>query len=180
VGKNAEAVKVRAARAGDGPAIQAFISGLSLRSRYYRFFFPLNSLSDDMLARFTHAYPDTEVTLLACVDEGGGQRVIGMANYAVETGTGQAEYAIVVADDWQRQGIGSRLLKQLTCIASSAGLEGLYGDILSENAAMLGMLRKFGFAAERHPDGGYLRRSSKSLEIYPWRCKEWATIQAAE
>ncbi|MES2070203.1 MAG: GNAT family N-acetyltransferase [Pseudomonadota bacterium] len=170
------AVSIRAARQDDGPSIQALVSRLSLKSRYYRFFFPLHSLSDDMLARFTHAYPESDVSLLACVEQDGKELVVGMANYVVEAKSGQAEYAVVVADDWQHQGIATRLIKNLICIASTAGLEKLYGDVLAENTPMLRLLSRLGFSSGPHADGGYLRTTWKSLEIYPWKCADWLQL----
>ncbi|GGC79322.1 GNAT family N-acetyltransferase [Undibacterium terreum] len=173
------AVSIRAARQNDGPAIQALVSGLSLKSRYYRFFFPIHTLSDEMLARFTHAYPESEVTLLAYAEQDGREVVVGMANYVVEAKSGKAEYAIVVADAWQKQGIASRLIKNLICIASTAGLEAMYGDVLAENTGMLRLLNKLGFSNDAHSDGAYLRSTSKSLEIYPWKCAEWLKLAPA-
>ncbi|MES2105818.1 MAG: GNAT family N-acetyltransferase [Pseudomonadota bacterium] len=173
------AVSVRAARQGDGAAIQALLGRLSVKSRYYRFFFPMQSLSDEMLARFTHAYPESEVTLLALTELDGKEIVIGMANYVVEAKAGKAEYAVVVADEWQKQGIATRLIKNLTCIASTAGLETLYGDVLAENTGMLRLLHKLGFSSGAHSDGAYLRTTWKSLEIYPWKCADWLQLTPA-
>ncbi|HTD02573.1 GNAT family N-acetyltransferase [Undibacterium sp.] len=170
------AVSIRAARQDDGPAIQALVGRLSLKSRYYRFFFPIHSLSDEMLVRFTHAYPESEVTLLAQMEQDGMEVVVGMANYVVEAQSGKAEYAVVVADEWQQQGIATRLLKNLTCIASTAGLEAIYGDVLAENTGMLRLLSKMGFSVGVHSDGGYLRSTWKSLEIYPWKCADWLKL----
>jgi acetyltransferase len=166
-------IRIRGARAGDGAEIQALIASLSERSRYYRFFFPLPSLSEELLARFTHASPESEVSLLACMLQDGREHVVGMANYVVEAAKGEAEYAVVVADHWQRRGIATRLVKQLMCIAGTAGLDALYGDVLAENAGMLALLGKLGFTTGPHPDGAYLRKTWKSLEIYPWKCAEW-------
>ncbi|MFZ6649035.1 GNAT family N-acetyltransferase [Undibacterium sp. TJN25] len=179
IGQGKPAIYLRAARLDDGPAIQALVSSLSLKSRYYRFFFPIQALSDEMTARFTHAYPESEVTLLAFVETGGEEILVGMANYVVEMQSGQAEYAVVVADAWQQQGIASRLIKNLICIASTAGIEKIYGDVLAENTGMQRLLNKLGFNIGMHGDGGYLRTTWKSLEIYPWKCADWLKLAPA-
>ncbi|WP_394778608.1 GNAT family N-acetyltransferase [Undibacterium sp.] len=179
VEQQSAAVHLRAAREEDGPLIQALVRRLSLKSRYYRFFFPIHTLSDEMMARFTHAWPESEVTLLALAEVDGEEVVVGMANYVVEMQSGKAEYAIVVADAWQKQGIASRLIKNLICIASTAGIEKIYGDVLAENAGMLRLLRKLGFTVDTHSDGGYLRSTWKSLEIYPWKCADWLKLAPA-
>lgn len=169
-GRTKAAIFIRAARREDGPAIQALVSRLSLKSRYYRFFFPMHSLSAELLARFTHADPESEVTLLAYAEQDGKDIVVGMANYVVEAREGKAEYAVVVADEWQQQGIATRLLKNLSCIAGTAGLKKIYGDVLAENTGMLHLLYKLGFSSGPHSDGAYLRATWKTLESYPWKC----------
>lgn len=154
---------IRTARPGDEGAIAALVAGLSTRSRHYRFFIPLRELPPKMLARFTHADPATELTLFATVMVDGVEELVGMANYVVEREFNRAEYAVVVDDARQGQGIAHRLLAALEVAARGAGLDCLFGEVLTENTAMLAFAEKEGFTFGQHPDDPALVLSWKSL-----------------
>ena len=83
--------------------------------------------------------------------DGGAARVVGEARYVVDEGGRGAEFAVVVADDWRRLKLATRLLRKLCEHACEAGLEALYGDVLASNEAMLAMLRRLGFRRRMHP-----------------------------
>ena len=53
--------------------------------------------------------------------------------------------AIVVSDDWQGNGIGTKLLSDLTAIARAEGLDRVVGRMLPENYLMQRICRKLGF-----------------------------------
>jgi len=157
------AIRIRIARAADAPLMQALVRGLSLRSRYQRFFYPAHELTADMLDRFTRADPLTALSLLATIRCSGIETAVGMAQYVVTAFPDSCEYAVVVTDDWQRAGIARRLLQNLDCVARAAGIFRMEGDVLSENEAMRGLLLSLGFEIGPHPDGAYLRKSWKRL-----------------
>jgi acetyltransferase len=77
-----------------------------------------------------------------------------MGHCALEEG-GNAEVAVVVADAWQRRGIGTRLLRALAHHAS--GYEALRGLILAENRAMLALARRLGFRVLGYPEPGLVQ-----------------------
>jgi GNAT superfamily N-acetyltransferase len=52
--------------------------------------------------------------------------------------TVRAEIALDVADDWQRLGLGTRLLHRLMSIARRQCVQDLFGDVLRDNAALRG------------------------------------------
>jgi GNAT superfamily N-acetyltransferase len=57
----------------------------------------------------------------------------------------EAELAIVVSDEWQGKGLGTRLLGNLLEISRAEGLERVLAYILPENYVMLRVCRKLGF-----------------------------------
>jgi len=61
------------------------------------------------------------------------------------------EFALVVADAWQRKGIGSRMLSVLMDAARARGIRVMEGQVLAENTAMLSLVRRFGFRVRRSP-----------------------------
>ena len=95
----------------------AFLGDLSEQSLYYRFHgFP--SLDEKLVDRFVD--PDWhEQGHLIGEMEG---RVIALASYVRLRDPLAAEVAFVVADAFQRRGIGTRLLEQLSERAAAVGI----------------------------------------------------------
>lgn len=164
------AVTLRAAGADDGALMQELVRGLSMASRYQRFFYPVHELTPDMLARFTHNAPTEAMTLLAVVQQNGREMVIAMAQYVADRYPESCEFAVVVADEWQHAGLGKRLIQTLVCMARAAGIARIEGDVLAENEAMKRLLLGLGFRVTQHADGAYLRKAWKELDVPTWKC----------
>jgi len=63
--------------------------------------------------------------------------------------TSRARFAIIVNDDWQHRGIGTRLLTQLVSVARAEGLQLLRAAFLPENGEMRALCEKQGFTVAR-------------------------------
>ncbi|MEC4718456.1 GNAT family N-acetyltransferase [Noviherbaspirillum sp. CPCC 100848] len=168
--RDGTAVTLRAVRLDDGERIQDLVRGLSLDSRYQRFFHPLHELSPDMLARFLQDDPTGAITLLATVQQGGEETAIAMAQYVCDPYPVRGEFAVVVADAWQRGGLATRLIQTLICVARAAGIAILQGDVLADNEAMVRLMVNMGFVLDDSEDGAYLLKASKVLEAPDWKC----------
>lgn len=175
--RNGKPVTLRIVRDGDGPAIQAFVGGLSVKSRYLRFFYPLHELTPDLLERFLQADPARELTLLATAEQDGQDVTIGMAQYFVNA-EGRAEFAIAVADAWQSNGIGKAMLYALSWLGRAAGIAWFEGDVLMENTTMRGLLAGAGFMFRSHPEGGNMVRASKRMTRPQGKCSKLAVFLA--
>ena len=90
--------------------------------------------------------------LIATIPCAEGERQIAVARYS-PTGTQRvAEFAVVVADEWQRCGIASQLLRYIVAAATVAGMNQLVGLVLRENTPMLKLAEKLGFVQVRDAD----------------------------
>jgi L-amino acid N-acyltransferase YncA len=58
----------------------------------------------------------------------------------------EAEFAIVLSDDWQGHGLGGVLLSSLIAKARQRGVRRLIGTTMSDNDGMLALARKLGFS----------------------------------
>ncbi|HKI73662.1 MAG TPA: GNAT family N-acetyltransferase [Pseudomonadales bacterium] len=146
-------VQIRTMHPQDREIEVQFVRNLSPQSRYYRFHAAIKELTPSMLEHFTNVnYPD-EMALIATVTEDGVEREIGVARYVRLDSPVTAEFAIVVADEFQGKGVGTRLLLDLRSCAIAAGITDLKATVLSENRRMYEFCRKLGFEVEpRHND----------------------------
>lgn len=156
-------VKFRVMRPEDAEIEQAFVRGLSKMSNRLRFFSAIKELSPEVLERFTNPrYPDS-YALIATVRDGDKERQIGVARYLPTKSNGVAEFAIVVADEWQGRGIATYLLGALTAAAAVAGIKCLEGLVLNENESMLRLARALGFSVTRCKEDATVFRVAKLL-----------------
>lgn len=151
-----ESLRVRPIRAADAPAAQAFVRALSLESRRARFHIGIHELGPALLRALTDVDPRVHVALVA---ETPGGEIVADARYIVGPRDCSAEFALAVADERQRQGLGSALLRQLIARARAQGLVQLWGDVLMTNAAMIGFVRRAGGRFEASPEGPLVTRA---------------------
>lgn len=160
---NGCSVSVRPVRPEDAPLEQAFVAAMSDESRFSRFMDNIRELPPSLLARFTQIDYDREMALLAVIHEEGKERLVGSARYALSPDGESVEFALAVADDWQKCGLGQRLMAALLDCARQAGYRTMIGDVLSANAKMLRLMERFGFAVLPHPEDRSVKRIVKSL-----------------
>jgi acetyltransferase len=137
---------IRPIRPEDAEIEQAFIRKLSMQAKYFRFMQPINELSQQMLARFTQIDYSREMALIAVVYVDGEETEIGVARYITNPDGKSCEFAIVIADDWQRQGIAHWLMQPLIETARSHALQVMEGEVLATNHEMLNLVAKLGFS----------------------------------
>jgi acetyltransferase len=134
----------------DAERERRFVQGLSDQSRYFRFFYQLHELTPAMLARFTQVDYDRELALVALAPD--GESIIGVARYIVNPDHESAEFAIVVADEWQGRGVARPLMEHLIASAKRRGLARLQGAVLKTNQKMLRFTKALGFSAHDDPE----------------------------
>ena len=138
-------VVIRTINAKDAPMLQAFVRRLSVRSRRFRFFSALVELSAAQLNRLVR--PDRiGLALVALRGRSEDAAIVGEARYVVDpAAVRDAEFAIAIADEFQRKGLGTQLMKRIVAHAARTGVRRLFGEILSENQTMLEFTRRLGF-----------------------------------
>jgi len=145
-------VWIRTAGIGDIDCLSDHFGALSEASRYNRFMGAVSNfakIASDCLMQTSKA---DRFTLVAEWRRQGRDAIIGEASYAFDLDQRCGEFAISVADRWQRQGLGSALLCALQFRAISLGNLGLFGESLKTNVQMKNLACKAGFAFSRSPD----------------------------
>lgn len=157
------AVTLRPIRPEDAEMEQAFVKSLSAESRYFRFMDTLRELTPQMLMRFTQIDYDREMAFVATVQADAREVEIGVARYVANPDGESCEFALVIADDWQRRGLGRRMMEQLIAMARASGLRSMIGHVLAENRGMLSLCQKLGFAIADSAEGAMVKRAMLAL-----------------
>ena len=161
---NGTNVTIRPIRPEDAEITQEFVRSLSAEAKYFRFMDAVQELSRAMLVRLTQIDYDREMALLAVTEEPDGKEVeIGVARYATNPDQVSCEFAIVVDDEWQHQGIAHKLMDVLMDVARSKGLRIMEGEVLKRNVGMLKLCTGLGFRIDPHPEDDSIKRVSRNL-----------------
>lgn len=156
-------VLIRPIRPEDAELTQGFVRSLSEESKYFRFMDAVRELSPTMLARLTQIDYTREMALLALTEIDGREVELGVARYAINPDAESCEFALVVDDRWQKQGIGHKLMDVLMDVARSKGLKVMEGEVLKTNRPMLKLVEALGFHIEVHPEDDTVRKVSRAL-----------------
>jgi len=143
---------IRPIRTDDAEHVQDFTRDLSEESRFMRFMGQVNELSPEMLAQFTQLDYRREMALVAMAELEGEQVQVGVARYVINPDEKSCEFAVVVSDRIQHQGLGTKLMKGLFHAAQEHGLEVIEGSVLKKNAPMLRLMKELGFTQRPDPD----------------------------
>ena len=150
-------VTVRAIGPEDEPLIVDLHAGHSEHTIRMRFFSMVKTHSRDSLIRLCHLDYDREMALAAVRRDDGGSHLLGVSRYYLDPETGEAEFALVVGDAYQRQGLGRHLMQRLIEIARERGVRRLVGLVLRENGPMLALTSSLGFGPPETVDDGVVR-----------------------
>ena len=156
-------VQVRPIRRSDLELERRFVEGLSARTGYLRLLSGRQPTPAE-LERWTDVDPAREIAIIAVAAVGGEEQQLGVARCAldVEEPT-RWDFAIVVGDAWQGQGLGEALLRRLIECADESGVPALSSIALAENRRMLALAQRLGFTLRREPGGAIMTRIERRL-----------------
>ena len=159
-------ITIRPISAADLALEEEFVSGLSSHTGYQRLM-SARRPSLEELERLTDIDYKRELALIATTLVRGKERQVGVARYVKESSSfNDAEFAIVLSDDWQRRGLGGKLLTSLLVAAKSHGVQRLVGMTLSENTEMLALGRKLGFRLAKDPQSATITNLTLDLAVW--------------
>lgn len=156
-------ITIRPIRPEDAEIEREFVRNLSPQAKYFRFMQALQELTPQMLVRFTQIDYNRELALIAVTEEKGQLIEVAVARYSTKPDGSTCEFAVVVADQWQRKGIGQRLMLNLMDAAQNKGYRVMEGEILADNKPMIGMVSKLGFRIETSPYDEGIKVARKEL-----------------
>lgn len=155
---------IRDIRGDDEPLERAFVAALSPTTSYHRLLSGRTPQADE-IARWTHVDRSRERAFVAIESTAAAPRMCGVARYVREPEADEptAAFAIVLADDWQRRGLGLRLMGTLVEAARADGIVVLSDVTLRTNAAMVAVARRLGFDVAIDPHDAALYRLTQRL-----------------
>jgi RimJ/RimL family protein N-acetyltransferase len=151
--KNGITVNVRSIRAQDKDALSDALAHLSPASVHARFLGPKSRFSASELRYLTEVDGHDHVALVAEIDGEPGA-IAGVGRWVrLPEAPDTAEFAIVVGDPLQGQGLGAILADDLVAIAKAHGIRRFTATALSENAAIVRIMQRLSNHLERHHSG---------------------------
>lgn len=153
-----QSLLVREQCPSDAQMLARFWAAQSSDSRRFRFhgcvnFHPdtLQRLSGEHMVVHLQGPHDSRIVAHACLAPSSQPYV------------GEAEFALIVDDRWQRVGVGMRLLRHLMRMSMEQSYQVLAGDVLASNRAMLGMLARPGLCCSLRSNGRDIVRAEIPL-----------------
>ncbi|MHA1231842.1 MAG: GNAT family N-acetyltransferase [Candidatus Helarchaeota archaeon] len=143
--KDGTKVFVRPIKPTDRDLWVEFYLSLSKLTKYYRFFSAKPKPDEKMIKRYTQIDYVNNLALVALIKENGKERMIGVVRYVLVPEFNAAELAVVVADDWQGKGLGTKLLLMMLDIIIKRKIPKIMGDIFLENEKMMRIVKESGF-----------------------------------
>jgi acetyltransferase len=150
--KDGTTVVLRPIKPEDEVLFSQLFKSFSEETMRFRFFQIIKDVTHEMLTRYCNIDYDREMAIVAEIQED-KRRIIGAARLIVEPGRNCGEFAIVVGDQWQGQGLGSKLLDDIIEIGKDMKLETIYGFVIPDNVKMIHLCRKKGFKMEPAEEG---------------------------
>jgi len=164
--RNGQEAKIRPIRPEDEPMERELFSNLSRQTQYFRFFGYVGQVTHEMLIRYTQIDYDREIALVAVVEDEGKKKIAGVVRLVSDYNNENAEFAILVADKWQGNGLGNKFMDLTMEIAESRKIHKVSATVLNANVTMLHMFRKRGFTiSEADEESSYAEKEITKLEI---------------
>lgn len=164
--KNGTEVIIRPIRPEDEPLMVKFHQTLSEEAIYFRYFHLIKlsqRIAHERLTRICFIDYDREMALIAEQEDPHTQQkqILAVGRLTKLHGSNSAEFAMLVTDGYQRNGLGTEILTRLMEIAKNEKISVIFAEILGENIAMQKVCKNLGFEILPTEDGTILK-----AEIY--------------
>src|SRR5581483_10387017 len=122
-----------------------------------RFRYSFKGTTHEMASRFCFIDYDREMAIVAEVEGDSGRRFAGVVRLVADPERETAEYAVLVGDEWQGQGLGRTLTAYCLEVAKIWGVKTLTATTEPTNFRMLATFREFGFDLADDAEEGVVR-----------------------
>lgn len=151
---NGMQVQIRPVCSEDESLMAQFYATLSDETVVSRYFYPLRleqRVAHEWLSRQCVNYGSGQLTMVVEYTEPktGKRQLLAVGELARRSPSPEAEFAIVVSDQYQHLGLGTEVLRRLIAIGRAEQLRRITGLILANNHTMQHVCAKLGFRFRR-------------------------------
>jgi len=165
--RDGRSLLLRPIRPEDEPALRTFVRALTPEDRRLRFFSHVKELDARLAARLTQIDYDREMAFVL-IDPGEDETaILGVMRISADPDGSRAEYAGAVRSTLKGLGLGRLLLEEICDYARTRGIAEVWGEVLAENAPMLGLVRKLGFNVHVDPEDRSVVVVRRPLQAVP-------------
>jgi len=151
--RDGKTVILRSITSEDKRIEKELIDGLSLQSSRYRFFHVIKEATEEMVSQFCDIDYKNEVAIIAEYNSNNKKQNVGVVRLFIDPNLQTGEFAILVADNFQDSGLGTKFMETLIEIGREKGLSSIYGIVLADNDKMLTLVKEFDFSIGVNSDG---------------------------
>lgn len=154
--KDGTEIKLRPIKPEDEFLWLDMFKSFSEESVRFRFFRLIKDTPHEMRTRYCNIDYDREIGIVAELNEGGKRRFLGVTRIIKTPGSDEeAEFALIVGDEWQRRGLGSVFVDYTLEVAKDKGLSKITGVVLKDNIPMMTLCKEKNFKIDEGDPGEY-------------------------
>lgn len=143
--RDGKQVILRPIKPEDEPLWLEMLGNCSKESIYHRFRYDFHFKSHEIATEFCYIDYDREMAIVAEVEQDGKRIMVGEGRLIADPDLEMAEYAVLVADQWQRKNLGFLLTEYCLQIARAVGVKRVAAETTTDNKGMLNLFKKLGF-----------------------------------
>jgi acetyltransferase len=170
--RNGQEVLLRPIKPEDEPMWLEMFQSFSEESIRYRFFQLLKDTPHEVRVRYCNIDYDRDIAIVAELSEENRRRILGVGRLSIEPDGKSGELAFIIVDQWQGQGLGTKMVDYVLEIAKDMGVETVYAIMLPDNRRALNLTKKMGFKLEYLSDGTVKGVLDLKEEVLSAKCPE--------
>lgn len=143
--KDGTEIVLRPIKPEDEPMWLEMLGSCSKQSIYSRFRYDFYFDSHEVATQFCFIDYDREVAIVAEIEFEGRKKLIGVGRLIADPDVINAEYAVLITDEWQKRDLGQILTDYCVEIAKSSGIKKVSAETTQDNKPMIAVFRKIGF-----------------------------------
>lgn len=156
---NKAEIVLRPIKPEDEPLWLDMLGSCSKETIYSRFRYFFHWANHQTAVKYCFIDYDREIAIVAETVEDGKRKLVGVGRLVADPDHDTVEYAVLISDKWQNQGLGSKLTDYCMEIAKRWGLKRIVAETTTDNQKMLNVLKKYDFVLV--PDN-----TSSLVEVY--------------
>lgn len=145
-------IKIRPIKPSDEDMMRRLFYNFSDESKYFRYFVSKPLMPHKEMQKYVNIDYQDILSVVAIVEKGRNERIIGEARYAYDKRTGAYEIAFIVDEEFQKRGVATFLFNYLVKIARDRGIACFIAYVLMRNEAMLKVFEKSSMTIHRSCD----------------------------